>query len=349
VNLSQVDFAPEVDAIRYGLAAIKNVGRGAAEAILESREEGGPFPSLWEMLRRLDHQRVNRRVLECLAAAGAMDGLGGHRAQLLAALPKFQDRLGRGGRVAPGQESLFSDLGSSFEEVPPLPEAPEWGSWEKLARERELLGFYLSDHPLSGVRHEIAGMANTTAAAVSSGEKGGEVRLVVVVGAISARADRRGRMMARAVLEDFSGSVEGMVFGEVYEKARGFLSESALVWVRGRTTSREDEAPKLYVDEVLPLAEARERYTAQEVHLDLTSPPRSQEWLAGIKELLRAHPGSTPVFLHVVQPGGGRVKIRVDDNVAVAPGLLEGLERLMGRSRVHVKGGMRRAGQPARA
>ncbi|HVP37974.1 MAG TPA: DNA polymerase III subunit alpha [Candidatus Saccharimonadales bacterium] len=346
VNRSGVDFEPEGAAIRYGLSAIKNVGRGAAEAVVEARR-AGPFGSLWDLLRRLDLQRVNRRVLECLAAAGALDALGGHRAQLLAALPRFLERLGRGGRVAPGQESLFSDLGSAFEEAPPLPVAAEWGSWEKLARERELLGFYLSDHPLSGVRNEIAGMGNATAAAVAAGEKSGEVRLVAVVHAVSARVDRRGRPMARVALEDFTGSVEGMVFGEVYERARPFLTESAVVWVRGRTTSREDEAPKLYVDEVFTLEEARERYTPRELHLDLSTPPQAQDWLEGIRRMLQAHAGPTPVFFHLLQPGGTRVKVQIGSSVAVSAELLAELERLLGRSRVRVKGGMRRAEPPA--
>ncbi|MBI5835673.1 MAG: DNA polymerase III subunit alpha [Candidatus Eisenbacteria bacterium] len=346
VSRSEVDFAPEGGAIRYGLSAIKNVGRGAAEAIVEMRAEGA-FAGLWDFLRRLDAQRVNRRVLECLAAAGAFDGLGGHRAQMLAAVPKFVERLGRTGRVAPGQESLFSDLGSTFEEVPPLPEAAEWSSWELLARERDLLGFYLSDHPMNGVRHEVAGMGNATAADITGGEKSGEVRLVAVVNTVSTRTDRKGRPMARATVEDFTGAVEAMVFGDVFEKARTALAEGALVWIRGRTTSREDEAPKLYVDEVLSLDEAKDRYTAQELHLDLTSPPRAQDWLERIKEVIAGSRGPTPVYFHVLQPGGGRVKIQIGDSVAVCPELLAGLERHLGRSRVHVKGGMRRAGAAA--
>lgn len=338
VNRSEMDFAPEGPGVRFGLSAVKNVGRGAAEAIVEARKLDGPFKSLWDLARRIDLARVNRRVLECLISSGGMDSLDGHRAQLFETLPKYLDRLARGGRAAPGQESLFAELGSTFEEAPALQVAREWDTKERLAREKDLLGFYMSEHPLNEVRHEIAHLASATASAVSSGEVTGEVRLVGVLGAVSVRSDRKGRPMARVVLEDFTGSLEGFAFGETYEKSKALLVETGVVWIRGRTTSRDDEAPKLYLDEVLPLAEAQKRYTA-ELYLDLTTPPDNGGWLDDLRGILGNHRGATPVFFLMQEPGGSRVKIQIKETVAISAGLLADLGDVVGTTRVRVKGG----------
>ncbi|MGE5176665.1 MAG: DNA polymerase III subunit alpha [Hyphomicrobiales bacterium] len=299
VNRSTAAFTLEGGAIRYGLAAVKNVGQGSVEAIVAARREGGPFVSLASFLRRVDVASINRRVIESLILAGACDDLGGDRAQLFEAvgdlLAQAQERA-RG--TAKHQESLFgAEVSATLETDPPLPNVPTWGLEERLRREKEVLGFYFSDHPLAAYRHVIEARATATTARLRDCREGQEVTLVGLIAGIKPHVDRNKRPMAFLTLEDLRGSVEATVFADLYERSRTAFVPGSVVEVRGRVNLRDEADPKMVLTAIRPLA-APDADAPRVVRIDLgrASGPVSLE---EIRSLLVRHPGESPVYFFV--------------------------------------------------
>jgi DNA polymerase-3 subunit alpha len=299
VNKSQAAFTLEGNEIRFGLTAVKNVGKGSVEAIVAAREREGPFTSLWDLCRRVDPKSINKRVLESLILAGACDSLGGDRAQLFdtvaGALGRAQD-LARGTR--PDQVALFGAEHSIEGPEPPLPVIAPWALQERLRREREVLGFYFSDHPLSPHRSliESRGLPDT-ARIRESGRDGAEVTFIGMVSGIKTITDRNGRPMAFVTLEDFKGTVEGVTFADLFERNRLALVQGAIVETRARVSVREDEDPKLVFQTLRAIAPG-DGVSEGSVHIDLTQMPADVS-LETIRDLLGRHPGLCPVYFLV--------------------------------------------------
>ena len=337
VNRSEVEFTLEGSAIRFGLTAVKNVGRGSVDAIVSARTEGGPFRSLYDLCRRVDLKAVNKRVIESLILAGACDGLGGDRAQLFEAAATA---LGRAQDFAKGQSS---DQGSLFgaEHVieapePPLPDVPGWPLMERLAREREVLGFYFSDHPLSPYRNRIQAKGLADSARVRESRDGTEVGMIGMVSALKVISDRNGRPMAFATLEDFSGSVEGLVFADLFEKNRALLTQGSVVEVRARVSVRDEEDPKLVLQSVRALA-VPDPAGERSVHIDFTA-TEGEVSLEALRDLLRRHPGESPVYFFVGGgPDAGKTQIRAR-RFFVQPSeeLVQELKSRLGARAVHL-------------
>ncbi|HEX7077459.1 MAG TPA: DNA polymerase III subunit alpha [Candidatus Eisenbacteria bacterium] len=299
VNRSLAAFTLEAGAVRYGLAAVKNVGQGSVEAIVAARRAGGAFPSLASFLRRVDVAAINRRVVESLILAGACDELGGDRAQLFEAvgdlLAQAQDRA-RG--VAKHQESLFgAEEAASLETEPALPNAAAWGGEERLRREKEVLGFYFSDHPLAAYRHVIEARATATTARLRDCREGQEVTLIGLVSGLKPHVDRNKRAMAFLTLEDLRGSVEATVFSDLYERSRAAFAPGAVVEVRGRVNLRDEADPKMVLTAVRPLA-APDASAPRAVRIDLGR-AQGPVSLEEIRSLLVRHPGESPVYFSV--------------------------------------------------
>ena len=313
VNRSGAAFTLEGDEIRFGLTAVKNVGRGSVDAIVAARGQGGPFLSVWDLCRRVDLKSINKRVIESLVMAGACDSLGGDRAQLFQAvadaLSRAQD-LARG--VSKEQVTLFGAEHSIEATEPPLPAAAPWPLQEILRREREVLGFYFSDHPLSPYRELIQSRRLADTTRIRESRDGQEVVMIGMVSAIKTITDRNGRPMAFVTLEDFSGSVEGVTFADLYERNRASLREGAVVEVRARVSVREEEDPKL-VFQTLRAIGAAEPGTDEisgSLHIDLTEAPADVP-LEAIRDLLGRHPGRCPVyFLALAPPSSVKTQIR---------------------------------------
>ena len=258
VHRSDTLFAVEGDAIRFGLLAVRNVGHGAIEAIVAAREAGGPFGSLVDFCARVDLRLANRRVLESLIRVGALKDLG-HPAQLLDAL----DEAMAAGQVAQrdrlsGQASLFELAGepSAFER--PLPNVSEVPLKERLRWEKELLGLYLSDHPLGDIADELGGFV--TAYSGEFGEELDQQRVVVggVVVGLRPVITKSRQTMGVATLEDLQGSLEVIVFPKVLEETRAQWVEEAIVLVGGRVDHKGD-ATVLLAEWIMPWEEARVR------------------------------------------------------------------------------------------
>ncbi|MBI4363988.1 MAG: DNA polymerase III subunit alpha, partial [Candidatus Latescibacteria bacterium] len=304
VNRSPADFALEGSSIRFGLTAVKNVGRGSVEALVKAREEGGSFRSLADLCRRVDLRAINKRVLESLVLAGACDGLGGDRAQLHGAVPAALGRAQEWARgSSPDQVALFGAEHSIEAPEPSLPNVPPWPVHERLQREKEVLGFYFSDHPLSPYRPLIESGRLGDTARVRESRDGTDIGLIGVISARKLITDRNGRPMAFVTIEDFAGSVEGMAFADLFEKNRAALAQGAVIEVRGRVSVREDEEPKLVFQTIRPVATPDPSQPGSEraegaIHIDLTAAagPFSLE---ALRDLLNRHPGDWPVYFHV--------------------------------------------------
>ena len=227
VNESERDFAVVNEAIRFGFSGIKNVGQGAIEAILESRAEDGPFADLYEFCERVDAKKVNRRVVEALAKCGAFESLHANRASVVQGLDAAIERgasVQRDREI--GQESLFGGGGAASEAVerPRLPDGAAWTERERLAHEKELLGFYVSGHPLGEVAPLLARYTDVTAT-TTAGREGRELRAGGLITQLRQTMTKRGQRMGFGTLEDLEGSFELVIFADPFAQFRGAAAD----------------------------------------------------------------------------------------------------------------------------
>jgi DNA polymerase-3 subunit alpha len=263
VNASEYTFTPvrddKGDAIRFGLGAVKNVGQSAVEAIIKARTELGRFKSVYQFCEHADMQAINRRVMESLVKAGAMDLLEGTRAQLLLALDAAIETGNRAAKDRDsGQAGLFG--GGPSEEPhpePALPKANDWTLKEKLQGEKELLGFYVTGHPLDNYEDKIAELAKHDSTKLEGLEKGAEVALCGMITGVQKKRNREGKPWASLVIEDRSGNIEAMVFTTQYEALQSLLVEDQAVLIRGMALPEEGNPTKVSVKEIIPLDIAR--------------------------------------------------------------------------------------------
>jgi DNA polymerase-3 subunit alpha len=308
VNRSAWGFTLEGGRIRFGLGAVKNVGQQSVDAIVAARAGEGPFRDLFDLARRVDARAMNRRVLESLVAAGACDGLGGERGAMhLGAARTLEQAASLQRDRDSGQSSLFGDEASGGVAVvaPPLPEAAAWSGSERSAREKEVLGFYFSDHPLEPVQQVLAKLVTHSIAETLECEDGAEVRVGAVVIESKKITTRAGKAMAVVTLEDLTGRIECTVFPDTWEATRALLEGDRVVVVSGRVEVREERGVKLLLAEVRSLEEARREYRPC-LHLEVRSEDLSVSWLEQVDETLSKFPGEADVYLHIVMPNHSR-------------------------------------------
>src|ERR1019366_6401728 len=307
-------------AIRFGLAAIKGVGEIAVEAVLKARREGGKFQSLANMCERVDGHSVNRKILEALIKSGACDCLGQTRATHFAQIDRT---LARAASIIAdrhrGQASLFGSLEDRSSQMPESETSlPEWPEHELLAHEKELLGFYVTGHPLTPYASilEKYALANTETLAQlparSLTRSGG------LIGAVQNGVSKKsGKPYSMVTLEDLEGSVQVLCFNENYDKYRELLTPGKAILVVGEVNVGDDK-PKIFPQEMMPIEEAPLRFTKQ-VHLRLHTAHVKPEHLESVHELIAAHPGKCPLFLCFVRPTGEAVFMETHERFAVAP------------------------------
>ena len=308
VNRSEWKFTLEDGKIRFGLGAVRNVGQSAVDALVAARSAGGTFSDLFDLARRFDTARVNRRVLESLVAAGACDAFG-ERGSLFAGSAMVLDRAAMLQRErASGQSSLFGDGGGDSGGVavvaPPLPNTPPWSSRERAAKEKEVLGFYFSDHPLAPIREEAEKLATHSVADALELEDGAEVRLVGVVGEIKPVLTRSGKRMAVVTLEDLSARMECTVFPDTLEAGQSILVTDEIISAAGRIEV-SDRGTRLLLAEAMRYEDAKFAHR-RSLHIEVRSQDLKKEWFAEVDEVLSSHPGDAEVYLHIVMPDGSR-------------------------------------------
>jgi DNA polymerase-3 subunit alpha len=339
VNGSFVDFRCEGEGVRFGLGAVKNVGRSAIESMVEAREKNGPFASIFHFCENLDMRLFNRRVLESLVQAGAFDSIEPNRAALLAVCESALDRAARiQADRDRGQTLLFDggEGGSSLPE-PQLPEVEAWSRREALEREKKVLGFYVSGHPLADFAEDIA-LANATASTLGRFRDGDRVALAGIVTGVRQILDRKGDPMAFVQVEDFSGSAEVILFSRAFQKYGAHVMTDEPLLFRGGLSHRTEENPKVMVEEILPLSEVRSRFVK---HLRIHAPLEEleEELLAKMAALLESHPGSCPVQIWVDAGEGGSVQVRSRKyRVDPKDRLIQELRKVVGKGKVALVG-----------
>lgn len=345
VNESEMYFAPVPGrdpaaggAIRFGLAAIKGVGEVAVEAILAARRAGGRFTSLLDFCERVDTRAVNRKVIEALIRSGACDSFGETRATLWNALERVLTRAARHAQDrASGQASLLDLLPETAAARPEiLVRAPEWPAAERLAVERELLGFYVTGHPLAPYEPLLRRYALTSSGKLADLPNRTLTRLGGLVTAVQTGLSKKtGKPYTLATLEDLEGSVQVLLVNEAHDTFHALFSPGAALLVTGEL-NLGDERPKLFPQEVLRLEDAPRQFTTQ-VHLRLRPELLTGPTLRALRELVQAHRGSTPLFLCALLPGGERVYIGTDPDFHVRPSLelQRAVEELCGAGAYH--------------
>jgi len=305
VNASEWSFTPDSEkAIRFGLGAVKNVGQSAVEAIARARHEGGRFRSLDEFCERVDSGAVNRRMMESLIKAGAMDTLEGTRSQKMAVIERAMESGQRAWRDREnGQEGLFGESHDHEEKhAAPLPTVPDWSDKEKLTGEKEMLGFWVTGHPLDRYAEKVADLATHDSSTLEGLGKGAEVTLCGVFTGIARKRNREGKPWAALSIEDRSGSVEAMVFAASYERLASQVVEDCAVLVRGLVLPEENAPPKISIQDIVALDNAR---------VDLPAVISIRVWLGrngksdkaqALEELFRRKPGQTQVRLRLELP-----------------------------------------------
>jgi DNA polymerase-3 subunit alpha len=336
INLSDHRFTVADGEIRFGLGAVKNVGESAIQAIIDTRNAQGEFRSLYDVVEHVDLRQVNRKVFESLIQCGALDSLEGHRAQQLTAL---DDILNYGNIVQidrlKGQTSLFS---ASDDEVilprPPLPEVEEWSAMDKLTAEKDLLGFYVSGHPLDRYRVQVEAMATHPFSQMSEAKDGALIRAPGIITSVKRILTKKAKPMAFVTLEDFTGSIEVIVFTEVLESAGKLIQEDKMVVVAGKVSTRENELAKLIAEEIVPLSSVIDQFHGN-LMLELDADDMSNEFMDKLEDIFDQYPGSTQVFFRVKVNSGDSFNVQ-SNKYRVSPHnqLVESLYGLLGYNRV---------------
>jgi DNA polymerase-3 subunit alpha len=320
VNDSEGDFTPVGTDIRFGLTAVRNVGTNVVEGIVAARRDKGRFESFQDFMDKVPVNVCNKRVVESLVRAGAFDSLGYARRALMAVIDEAVDTVISVKRnEAVGQFDLFGGVGeesSGFEVA--VPALPEWDKKQKLAYEREMLGLYVSDHPLLGLEHVIARVSDHSISALSDEDQipnGSVVTIGGLITALQRKVSKRGDTWAIVTVEDLEGSVDVMFFPATYQLYATRLTEDEIVVVKGRLDRRE-EAPQLIASELsMPdLAETLSGPIVVTMPAGRCTPPMVDR----LKEVLATHPGVTEVHLRLT--GSGRTTVmRLADGLRVTP------------------------------
>lgn len=331
---------PHVGKIRFGLSAVKNVGLTAIESILETRIKSGAFQSFYDFIERVDLRVCNRKVLESLIKCGAFDELGLQRSQLMAIL---DDELERGARLQKdrqrGQFSLLDEMqeGPSPVGARKIPNIPEWPESQLLAYEKELLGFYVSAHPLTKYEKVLKNYASATTATLSEFPDQAEVTLGGIVGQFREITTKKGDRMAFFTLEDLSGSREVVVFPDLYKSAQTLLQQEEALFIKGRINMRDDE-PKIIAGEIIPLQEVQ-RKLVKVVSVDLMTTGLEMGTLVKLKEILGRYKGKIPLYLTFRNPNGQAVVVSPAETyrVETSDEFFREIESLLGESSVKIK------------
>jgi len=335
VNESRTDFCVVDGRIRFGLLAVKNVGEGPARTIAQGRASGDRYTTLADLVSRTPSKNINRRTLESLIAAGACDSLAGNRAQMFEAVEAM---LEFGHKVAEqtATHDLFADGGGVIERVAPkLPDIPEWPNSKKLAQERAMLGYYISGHPLDKYRDELTYFTTSSVGDLSSFSDGHEATIGGIITSIKAKLDKKGNQMGFVTLEDYTGSMESIMFSDCFEKNREHIVEEKMVLVTGRVSTREGQAVKIVATEVLPLEKLTERFNCQLVIK--IGEDCSDKTIDTALRILEQSSGSAPVLL-ATRHNGSEVYIRSNKYSVTADfTLLNRLKELLGETGAYLR------------
>jgi DNA polymerase-3 subunit alpha len=335
INESQADFSVVQGKIRFGLAAVKNVGVKAVESVIEERERKGPFNDLLEFCSRVEGSKVNRRVLEGLIQCGAFDSTEARRSQLFAGLDEVLKICGA--NHDPNQLNMFGAMdlrnGGSYG-LFQLPEIDEWDEKERLRKEKEALGFYITGHPLAGFRMEIERFTTCSAQDLLNRPDKSQVKMAGVVENLKIKKTKRGDKMAIVNLEDLTGFTEVILFPEVFNRASPLLKSDEPLLIKG-TVEIGDSSAKIIAQEIVTLSSVRHQII-RAIELRLAEEHISKRLLEDLQEIVFRYPGECKLLFTVDTPNGKGITITANDRFNVIPceELMTGIEDLIG-TKVH--------------
>jgi len=340
VNKSFAKFTVEdKNSIRFGLLAVKNIGMAAIESIVNSRNKYGEFKDFFDFCQKVDLRTVNRKVIESLIKCGAFDTFGLHRSQLMSMVDEC---LEEGSRVQKerncGQLSFF-DLTDGNGEVfirrsPAIPKINEWPDTQILSFEREILGFYVSGHPLEKYTHLIRRFSTSGISSLAQLRDGSDISLVGLINKTKYTTTRaKNEKMAIINLEDLESEVEVLVFPNAFRQNSSSIIPNTVVWLRGKLSLKEDK-PKIIANSIYPIEQMFGFITS--ISIDLCG--LSNESFEAIKGKLKSYPGSVPVYVSIDTPDRKKVKILVANQLYVTPSdeLIKNLLNIVGEDRLSV-------------
>lgn len=338
INESDWGFTVSEGRIRYGLGAVKNVGLGAVEEILRLRKEGMTISSLFDFCESVDLRKVNRRVIESFIKAGAFDSTGAHRSQLMLVLEEaLEQGQARQKELRRGQPALFDGLLAYPHGQTHLPDVEEWPESQLLSFEKEVLGFYLTSHPL--MRYETDIRELTTADTETLGEmvSGTQVSVGGVIAEVKEISTKKGDQMAFLSLEDMRGRMEVIVFPDLFRTVRPYIKVDMPVLIRG-IVDKGEERPKVKASSLVPLDEAKKEKISK-VHFRLRTPGLSKDQLLRLKEILEENKGECEALLHLIVPHRSEVIMELSPALMVAPSekMRRSVEGLFGEKTVEME------------
>ncbi|HLA83354.1 MAG TPA: DNA polymerase III subunit alpha [Thermoguttaceae bacterium] len=344
VNRSGVDFGVRDGKILFALSAIKGCGGGAAEAIERQRKEGGPYRSLFDFCERLDPGTVNRTAIETLIKAGAFDSLGARRAQWFAVVERaIQSGAAAASDRRRGQKSLFGDVGEeeSSGAASSLPDVAEWNERDRLAKEKEVLGFYLTSHPLAEYKEMLDQFCSHSTAQAASLRHRTEVTLGGMIGSLKlahTKNPKPGKPSKYAMfdLEDHAGLIRCITWPEQYAELAALIQPDAILIVRGAVDKRPgSEEANLIVNDLIPLEDAPSRLTSG-IRVRIIEQAHGQRGLEQLHEILRGYPGACPLHLHLALADGTQVTCRCKKGVEINAEMRRRVDELLGPGNVRM-------------
>ena len=342
INVSDANFTPHGQAIRFGLAAVKNVGHNAIESIVAARKQLGQFKSIYEFCEKVDLRLLNKRVLESLIKSGAMDSLG-RRAQLMAVLDKAMEHAQKTQRDAEsGQHGLFGVFQQEEAQAPEdrLPDTPDWDEHTRLANEKEILGFFITGHPLEKYREKLEDLralsTSDLSAMKSSTGKDESLCTAGIITNLRVLKSKKGEFYAQASLEDLSGSIDMLVFPEAYRKLQDKVKMEVPVLVRGGVRIEEGANPKLTVNDITALEDAKVPLP-RSLRIRLLTENAAPSIVDDLHLLFSQRKGDAKVLFDVERAGDFMVVMEAEGyNVLPDRSFIARVEELCGRGAVRV-------------
>ncbi len=311
VNSSDLVFTPSGESIRFGLTAIKNAGEAAIDSVLSARWKLGRFENVFQFCENVDLRLLNKRVIESLIKAGALDSLGARRSQMMSVLDRAMELGGNRQRAAASaQHGLFAGGGEPEPVVAvPLPDIAEWSETERLAGEKEVLGFYVTGHPLEKYADRIAGLVKNDSSSIDSLAHDSQVTLAGILTGLKVRPSKKGDLWAAANLEDMRGAVELLVFPQAYQQLQGVLKPEAALLIKGRVRIEENAKTKVVVSEAKPL-ESAGNGSRPELLIRINVESMAPEAIEEIDKILASSPGESPVAFELRRAGDFQARLR---------------------------------------
>ena len=335
VNGSMKDFTIADDHLIFGLGAIKNVGSSAIDSIIEAREKRGQFSSLRGLCENVDLRLVNKRVGESLVKSGACDSLNQNRASMIEDIPSAIEMGQTKQRDHElGQSSMFEVFEGEKEETGNASMIEDWSDHARLKYEKETIGFYVSGHPLEQYANELVWFTDASSASILEDNTGSEVSIAGIPGKVLPKTTRKGDKMAIVTLEDLSGSIEVILWPEIYAIIENILSDDDPILVQG-TVDSDGNQPKVIAKKVCLLKEAKEHWEGK-VHIRFRTLGLEKDTLISIKEILKKHKGGNETFVEFLFPSNKVRKLSVDGNLKVKPcdEIIQEIEAVLGKDSI---------------